>query len=265
MPLLDNGFLRSLPFDPDMFDPLVVARATEEMVAQGELRRYYRFRAARFYGGISTADCVGCCLRCVFCWSWKEVAAPERYGQMCSSESVVQRLVSIARKKRFRQVRVSGNEPTIGREHLVGVLERIPTDLLFILETNGILIGADGSYAQELAEFRNLHVRVSLKGATEEEFSRLTGARPEGFRLQLRALENLVKAGVSVHPACMVSFSTSESISSLRARLARIDPSFRQFEVEELILYPEVERRLAASGLAYKTAHRPESVPPEQV
>ncbi len=109
---------------------------------------------------------------------------------------MAKRLIAIARKKGFDRVRLSGHEPTICREHLVGVLDHIPPDLLFILETNGILIGFDATYAGQFARFANLYVRVSLKGASEEEFSRLTGAAPEGFLLQLKGIENLYNSGV---------------------------------------------------------------------
>jgi uncharacterized Fe-S cluster-containing radical SAM superfamily protein len=248
-----------------MYDPAKLAKEVEEVVCSGDRRRYYRFRPARFYGGISTADCVGCCLRCVFCWSFREVANPHKFGSMYSPEEVASKLVSMAKRKGFRQMRVSGNEPTIGREHLIKVLELIPAQYLFILETNGILVGSDPSYADELSRFPNLHVRVSLKGASEEEFSRLTGAVPEGFELQLNALENLRRHGVRTHAACMVSFSNEESVRSLRRRLGSIDPEFEDFEVEELILYPSVEARLQKSGVNYFTSHMPDRVPPEQV
>lgn len=63
-------------------------------------------------------------------------------------------------------------------EHLSGVLNRIPDHLLFILETNGILLGSYPDYVRDPAGFENLHVRVSLKGASEEEFTALTGGTP---------------------------------------------------------------------------------------
>ncbi|MDP2753061.1 MAG: hypothetical protein Q8P40_01530 [Nitrospirota bacterium] len=72
------------------------------------------------------------------------------------------------------------------------------------------------SYAEELSNFSTLHVRVSLKGTCEEEFSRLTGAIPQGFQLQLKALEYLDTYGVNVNPACMISFSQPESIIALK-------------------------------------------------
>ena len=67
-----------------------------------------------------------------------------------------------------------------------------------ILETNGILIGADESYARDLARFNNLYVRVSLKACNQTEFSAVTGAIPEGFQLQLQALESLARFGANV-------------------------------------------------------------------
>jgi uncharacterized Fe-S cluster-containing radical SAM superfamily protein len=84
-----------------MFDPLEMAVITERIVCKDNLRKYYRFRPSRFYGGISTADSVGCCLRCVFCWSWREVVRPEEYGKYYTPEDVASRLVSIAKKKKL--------------------------------------------------------------------------------------------------------------------------------------------------------------------
>lgn len=106
---------------------------------------------------------------------------------------------------------------------------------------------------------------MSLKGTNEEEFSRLTAAIPEGFELQLEALENLIKYKVNVHPACMTSFSPPENIAALKKRLKAISHAFENFEVEELILYPAVEERLRKLKVNYITCHKPESIPAEQI
>lgn len=261
-----GSLLSGVLYNLSMIDPLELARATEALVCRDGLRKYYRFRPSRFYGGISTADCVGCCLRCVFCWAWNVVVRPAQVGQFYSPQEVAERLLKIARKKRFGQLRISGNEPTIGWAHLMGVLPLVGKGHLFVLETNGILLGANPEYAEDLARFKeNLYVRVSLKGTCEEEFSRLTGAKPEGFSLQLKALENLLRRGVRAFPASMVSFSPRENIQALAERLRTIHPAFEEFEVEELILYPHVEERLKKLGICYYTAHKPEGIPPEQV
>jgi uncharacterized Fe-S cluster-containing radical SAM superfamily protein len=247
------------------YDPVQKAEGEAKVVLRGDLRKYYRFRPARFYGGIATADCLGCCLRCIYCWSWQELVRPDSYGQFYSPKQVAEKLTSIALKKGFHQVRISGNEPTITKDHLLKVLENIPAHFQFVLETNGILLGHDQSYAKDLARFPNLYVRVSFKGTNEEEFSRLTGAKPTGFHLQLQALENLFRSGVKVHPAVMVSFSPKENAQTLQKRLKEIHPSFEDFEVEELVFWGKVAERLEKAGIDYRSAYQPEGIPPEQV
>jgi uncharacterized Fe-S cluster-containing radical SAM superfamily protein len=233
-----------------LYDPIALAQRLRDVVGSGEKRKYYRFRPAPYYGGIATADCVGCYLRCLFCWSWHIIMQPEKVGRFYSPEEVARNLISIARKKGFQQIRISGNEPTLHRSHLLKVLELIPEELHFILETNGILIGHDPSYAGELSRFNNLSVRVSLKGACPEDFTRLTGAKPGGFALQLKALENLVEAGIDCFPAVMANFSSHEEIKRLRQRLKAIRSDFADFEEEELILYPFVQENLQKGGLS---------------
>lgn len=231
-----------------MYDPLVRAQEVAALVCRGEQRKYYRFRPARFYGGIATADCVGCNLRCIFCWSWQEVVRPEVVGRFYTPEQVAAKLKAIARRRGFQRVRISGNEPTLCRDHLLGVLAAMPTELQFILETNGILIGYDEDYADALSRFANLHVRVSLKGCCEEEFSRLTGADPQGFALQIKALDQLARAGVSAHAAVMASFSTAENLAVLRQRLAETALGPMELEVEEVLMYRDVAERLKKAG-----------------
>jgi hypothetical protein len=50
-----------------------------------------------------------------------------------------------------------------------------------------------------------------------------------------------------------------------RARLSEIDEDFEGFEVEDLVLYGNVEERLMKAGLVYDMAHEPPCIPPEQV
>jgi uncharacterized Fe-S cluster-containing radical SAM superfamily protein len=236
-----------------MYNPVKRTEETDEIIYRGDSRKYYRFRPAKFYGGIATADCVGCNLRCLFCWSWHNIVKPGDVGFFCSPQLVAEKVLKIARKKHFRRIRISGNEPTIAREHLIKVLEQIPEQFLFILETNGILIGSEKTYAQDLARFKNLFVRVSLKGANEDEFSALTGAEPQGFELQIKAVENLYHAGIQVHPAVMIDFSPPHHIQALRKHLSKINRIFEDFEVERLAFYGDVKERLLKAKLACKT------------
>lgn len=232
-------------------------------MARGDGRKYYRFRADRWYGGIATADAVGCGLLCKFCWVSDKVRnRPNDVGSFYTPRSVAGRLMAIASSKRFRQVRISGGEPTIGREHLIAVIREFQGHrYTFILETNGILIGHFKGYAEDISPFPFVHVRVSLKGCTADEFTVLTGAKPDGFELQLRAVKNLVDAGVNCWVAVMGSFSTGETFSRLAERIATIDEALAQrIEIEELILYPRVEARLKREGIRYYRAYKPGTI-----
>jgi len=180
------------------YDPIELHEKIEKKVVDGDRRKYYRFRGTKFYGGIATGDCVGCNLNCHYCWSKRPREKPEKTGKLHSPEEVSENLVDIARKENFDKVRLSGNEPTIGKEHLISLLEELESKgLMFILETNGITLGHSPEYVQELANFEDLHVRVSLKGCSPEDFHKLTGADPKGFKLQLGSLERLVENDIS--------------------------------------------------------------------
>ncbi len=235
------------------YDPIELSRRVEEIVVRGDKRKYYRVaRPGRWYGGICAADCVGCNLKCVFCWSRFPRDHPDRTGRFYSPGEIYSSLKRCALRYGYDKIRVSGNEPTIGRRHLLKLLEHVDGEalFLFVLETNGILIGYDKSYARDLARYERIHVRVSLKGASEEEFHRLTGAKPSAYEYQLKALENLLDHNVSFHPAVMISFSTNESLRRLVERLAEIDPRLPSLlEPEYVILYPHVIERLKKTGL----------------
>ncbi len=236
------------------YDPIELAKKLEDVVVRGDERKYYRVaRATRYYGGSAAADCVGCNLRCVFCWSGYPRDHPDRVGRFYKPEEVYHALAAIAEKHGFRYVRVSGNEPTIGWSHLLRLLELLEEDgrFTFILETNGILIGADKALARDLARFTVVYVRVSLKGCSEHSFHTLTGAKPSAFRFQIAALKHLSDYQVPHHPALMATFCSRDAISRLAERLAE-EVGAREaarLELEWLTIYPHVRRRLEAAGL----------------
>jgi uncharacterized Fe-S cluster-containing radical SAM superfamily protein len=254
------------------YDPVQRHLAIEKLVVreslEGQEKKYYRVRPARWYGGIVTADCTGCGLLCKFCWvSDKVMNRPAEVGKFYTPDEIAHGLVTLAKKRGLRQLRVSGGEPTIGKHHLLQLLDRLEgKGYRFILETNGILIAYDESYAEELSEYNFVHVRVSLKGCNEEEFCMLTGAKPDGFKLQLKSIEKLVEADVSCHLSIIASFSPRKSLEMLIKRLGSISSELaREAEIEELILYPHVINRIQKYGLKYYKAYTPESVPAEQI
>jgi len=231
-----------------MYDPIELSKKIEKIVVENNLKKYYRFRPTGFYGGIATADTVGCNLRCKFCWSSNSVWNARNTGEFYSSEEVADTLQGIADKKGYRQLRISGGEPTIGKQHLIDVLENIKTKYLFILETNGILLGYDKKYIEDLSVFENLHVRVCLKGADSEEFSLFTGAK-KGFEYQIKTLKYLRDKQMNFNIA-LVSIH-KEKKQHFFQRLVEMDLDKVMMEEEEIKLYPMVRKRLQKEKLLY--------------
>lgn len=80
-----------------MYNPLELTKKVEKIVVKDDQKKYYQFRPTRFYGGIATADTVGCNLRCKFCWSVKSVLHAQHTGQFYTPEEVAERLLDILR------------------------------------------------------------------------------------------------------------------------------------------------------------------------
>ena len=223
-----------------MYDSIKLSKKIEDIVINGNMKKYYRFRPAGFYGGIATADTVGCNLRCKFCWSGNSVWNANNVGEFYTPEKVADILNNIANKKGYHQIRISGGEPTIGKKHLITLLENINPNYLYILETNGILLGKNKTYIEELSKFKNLHIRICFKGCNSKEFSMLTGAK-NGFDYQFKALEYLKEKNLRFNIA-IVSVKTDKKC--FFDKLIEMGLEKIMIEEEEIKLYPLVRKRL---------------------
>ena len=67
-----------------MFNPIEFSNKIKEQVCKNDSRKYYRFRKTNFYGGCATADCLGCNLRCAYCWGQKKVWHSKKFGNYSS-------------------------------------------------------------------------------------------------------------------------------------------------------------------------------------
>lgn len=235
-------------FEP--YDPIELMRLTEQKVCRGAERKYTDFYCVGVYGGISTGYLVGCCLRCVFCWVSLSRDYPDRYGRFYTPDEVAERLIANARKRRMSKLRLSGGEPTLGKDHLLGVLERVDgRGFTFILETNGIPLGHDPDYGRALARYQDVHIRVSLKAGSAAGFQARTGAQSKYWQLPLQAIEHLMGAGVSYHVAAMTDprLMPVEERRVLVRHLRKI--GYRDFfEEEECDPYKTSVVRLRAAG-----------------
>ena len=239
-------------FEP--FDPVELAGETEKIVCRENERKYTAFYATGVYRGIGTGYTCGCCLRCVFCWVDRSRDFPERYGEFYSPEEAFERLSEAARGYGTKKLRISGAEPTLGKQHLLALLEHVENSEfdLFILETNGILFGVDRDYVRRVSKFRKPHVRVSLKAGTSEAFACKTGATPESFEIPFKAIRNLLDYGVSFHVAGMLDdprIVEPRERAELARKLAEIDPKLAvTFEGEVIDPYDSALARLKAAG-----------------
>ena len=234
------------------YDPIALAAATEKVVVDGNQRKYVQLgRTLRFYGGTTSATEVGCNLRCKFCFSDKPVWKPKQTGKFYTPQQVFDGLANNARKYGHTSISASASEGTLGRQHLHELLELVDeSEFAYILETNGMTLGDDKAFAESLAKYRNLHVRVSIKGCNEDEFHRLTGARKSAYELPFKALQHLINAKVSCNACVSVSFSDAAGRACVESKLESIHPGIlRSLEFERIKLFPKVRKRLLKDGL----------------
>ena len=231
----------------DGYDPIVLTKATENVVIDGNKRKYARLaRPLRFYGGTTSATEVGCNLRCKFCFSDAPVRKPHSTGKFYTPQQVFDALTKSARKYGHKLISASASEGTLGKQHLFELLELVDeSEFIFVLETNGMTIGHDPEFARQLSRFKNLHVRVSIKGATKDEYQKLTGAMSSSYDLPYKALGCLIKEKVSCNACISISFSSPENIKKAEDRLYSIWPGLlKSLEKEHITLFPKVYSRL---------------------
>jgi len=264
------NYQRFLTPDFKPFDPLELAKETERIVLregpEGWERKYTDFYSVPVYGGIATGYAAGCCLRCSYCWSNWSRDFPDKLGQFYSPKQVVSNLLEAAQRgilyseywreriHEINKLRLSGCEPTLGKEHLLAVLKLVEESKypLFILETNGILLGHERDYIKKLADFKEkLYVRVSMKAATPEGFAHRTGAMGEYYRLPFKALKHLLDEGIYAKAAAMTDpkVMPREERELLIHMLDEIDPTSdypNTLEEEEIDAYDTTIKRLKA-------------------
>ena len=222
------------------FDPIIRSEEVESLVMHGERRLYYRFRSSGHYGGVVTADTVGCNLLCAYCWNYRKNENPTQ-GEFCSANEVVLRLRTEAGRTVIRNFRISGAEPILGErsaKHLAEVLSAFPGR--FIVETNGIILG----YRPDLLDLLLPHhpyIRLTIKGDSPERFEGITGATGDAFQFQTKALSELRMKGGSCRIAAMVGAVDSR-------RLEHLFPE-EQIEWEEFRNFGNAERNLARRGV----------------
>jgi len=240
------------------FDALERSREVEGIVMKNGKRIYHRFRPAPYYGGIATADAVGCSFLCAYCWNYWRNLNPERFDKFYSPQQVASILLKIARRRSFNLFRITGSEPVLGESslgHCLEVIEIIFREApfsVFVLETNGFILGSRLDLVKKL-KLGNLWVRVAIKGVDENSFELVAGARKEFFSYPFAALKELENLGVKAWPAVMRELFSDEEIGRLKKLLGQHGIKAR-LEEEILEPYPFVLENLKSRSVPLKTA-----------
>lgn len=252
------GYPRYVTKNWKPFNPVELAKKTEKVICRGNKRKYTDFYAVGVYGGIATGYTVGCCLRCVFCWVDWSRDFPEKLGEFYSPQEAFENLSRAAKGAGVQKMRISGAEPTLGKAHLLSLLEKVENSeiIVFVLETNGVIFGIDKGYVEKVSRFEKVHVRLSIKAGTPEDFQNKTGAAKEFFDIPFKGIENLLDCGASFHVAAMSAdprFMRQEERESLIKKLWHIDKSL-VYELEEEVVdpYQTTLRRLEFAGMDVK-------------
>jgi uncharacterized Fe-S cluster-containing radical SAM superfamily protein len=234
------------------YDPIKLTEKMESIVVDGNKRKYAKLsRPLRFYGGTTSAVEVGCNLRCKFCFSDKPVFRPQSTGKFYTPQQVFDALTKGAKQYGHKLISASASEGTLGRQHLFELLDLVEqSEYIYILETNGMTLGNDNTFAEKLSHYKNLHVRVSIKGTSQEEYHKLTDAIPSSYELPFRALKHLIDAGVSCNACVMISFSDEAGIQAVEKKLFETHPGLlKSLEKEHITPFPKVAKRLSKNGL----------------
>jgi len=230
------------------FDPLRRAKEAESLVMCDDSRLYYRFRTARYYGGIATADTLGCCFLCAYCWNYARNLDPGRFKDFFTPDEAACRLLGIARRNSLNLFRISGAEPILGEksfDHLAEVLRcvfREKPNAAFVIETNGYFLGLRPDLIEKL-RFDNLWIRICLKGIDKESFSKITGAEEKGFSYPLTALSSLEEQGIKYRPALMGALFSPRDVGRFQLRLQGLGIR-APLELESLETYPFVRKNM---------------------
>lgn len=238
------------------FDPIEHSAKIEKIVMSGSKRRYHRFRAAPYYGGIATADALGCNLLCAYCWNYFRNLHPDRSGRFYSPKEVAGNLLRIAQKKHFHLYRMTGSEPILGEaslEHFAEIHRLVAEgdpQCRFVLETNGLMLGYEPGFIKRLNP-AGLMVRVAIKGVDGNSFEKITGAKGEFLKYQIEAVKLLEEAGIDTWPALMGDLFSDPEIKKLQ-NLLKLQGISAELEIERLEKYPYVMEQLRKRGIEIK-------------
>lgn len=161
-----------------------------------------------------------CNMRCPVCF----MSAGERLAEP-SFENIVEQMRSIYKRElKGVALQITGGEPTVRLDLFEIIAEAHNIGFSVVeLNTNGIVLGEDPSYAQRLVEAGCSNVYLQFDGVTDDVTARLR--RVGVHDLKLRALENCRRANLPVilAPAIVRGVNDSQLAKIIDFAMANMD------------------------------------------
>ncbi len=237
-----------------LFDAMERSCALSGQLERPGARRLVRIGAAGAFDNALTIYVPGCNLACVHCWAGPEREDPIGCSRWWTFDELRQHIRHHRQHSRLpaaaHRLRISGGEAvlSLGVLDLIDALLRLPGRLS--LETNGVMLGVQPEIIKGLLSFGGrLHLNLSIKAGTIDQFERITGAKAEAWEAAWAGLDALRRSGMDfeLNALSLASelFSQTERGAMLE-RLDSMDASLRQrLSEERLTGYPDTLRRMA--------------------
>ena len=210
---------------------------------RGTDRRYHRFRTTA--DDTFVADCIGSNLRCAHEWGWCEgILDDPSAGRFYSPNDIVTKAKEARRTEGCTRIRLTGMEPAMHDSHLLQLADMLPDDFSLVIETNGMLVSR--GFLDQLCSVTDLHLRLSFKGTTPDQFQTLSRVAPSYFHNQIEAYQAALNANCQLETALAGVFDTKDK-ERLEDRLSRYKEDV-SVELEPLRLCPANEQRLKKAG-----------------
>ena len=164
-----------------------------------------------------------CNLRCVHCYAGHRVAENLTDATELSTSEVVRLLEETAAAGTLH-LTLSGGEPLL-RPDFAEIYVRARTlGMVVSVFTNATLVS--GSHLDLFGEYVPYQVDVSVYGATEETYERVSGV-PGSFKRALRGIELLLDRGVRVTLKTVILRDNAGDVDAMEDLASRLGVSFR--------------------------------------
>ena len=206
----------------------------------------------RNYNKVFTVQIAGCDYDCNYCYVPKELnVANPKMGKYFSAKEIIGHFLTARKnsKEPMNVVRISGGNPTLVPEIIIDIHNEVENRKL-----SGVYIWIDsnlstpeylenlGSEIKNILKQKNVGVVGCFKGVSEEDFSIITGVKPEYYKKQFETARWFVDYEADFYaylPALVYGNNIEEKLREFIKKLKEINKNLPlRVEILEIIDYP---------------------------